>query len=38
MDAHHEEQKSDLKVGLVGLSMGIVWIAIVSVIAHFMAL
>lgn len=36
--AHHEKQKSDLKIGLLGLSIGLVWILVVGAIAHFMAL
>lgn len=38
MVEHHEKQKSDLKIGLLGLTIGLVWIALVSVISHFMAL
>lgn len=37
MAAHHEKQGSDLKIGLIGLSVGIVWIGLVSVFAYFLA-
>ena len=36
--AHHENQKSDLKIGLLGLSIGLVWILVVGAISYFMAL
>jgi hypothetical protein len=35
---HHEHGKSDLKVGLLGLSAGLVWIAIVGTLAYFLAM
>ena len=41
MSADHTEHshgKSDLKVGLTGLGIGLVWIAVVATIAHFLAL
>jgi hypothetical protein len=37
MGSHHHEEKSNLMVGLAGLGIGIVWIAIVSVIAYQLA-
>lgn len=37
MATHHEEQKSDLKVGLAGLAIGLVWVGIVAAISYFMA-
>lgn len=37
MAAHHENQGSDLKIGLIGLSAGIVWIGLVAVIAYYLA-
>jgi hypothetical protein len=36
--SHHAQEKSNLKVGLVGLGVGLVWIAIVATISHFLAL
>lgn len=38
MDSHQHNEKSDLKIGLLGLSIGMVWILIVGVISYFMAL
>lgn len=37
METHHEN-KSDLKVGLLGLGIGLVWVAVVAVVSHLMAL
>ena len=40
MSAQHSEQspeQSDLKIGLVGLAIGLVWIAIVAAIAYSLA-
>jgi hypothetical protein len=34
---HNQHGKSDLKVGLLGLVVGLVWIAIVGAIAFSMA-
>jgi hypothetical protein len=36
--SHHEHGKSDLKVGLLGLSAGLVWVAIVGTFAYFLAM
>ena len=35
--AGHAHGKSDLKIGLAGLAIGLVWVAIVATIAHLMA-
>jgi hypothetical protein len=37
MAAEHSHGKSDLKIGLLGLSIGLVWILIVGTIAHLLA-
>jgi hypothetical protein len=36
--AHHAQEKSNLMVGLAGLGLGLVWIAIVAVFSHWLAL
>jgi len=37
MASDHSHGTSDLKVGLTGLGLGLVWVLIVSVIAYFLA-
>lgn len=38
METHQHNGKSDLKIGLLGLSIGVVWILLVGALAYFMAL
>jgi hypothetical protein len=38
MTTHHVPRTSDLKVAFVGLTIGLIWIAIVGTFAHFLAL
>ena len=38
MAAHQEHGRSDLKVGLTGLALGLVWIVLVGAVAHWLAL
>lgn len=38
MSADHSEQKSDLKLGLAGLGIGLLWLAAVAAFAHWLAL
>lgn len=37
MATHNEHGRSDLKVGLLGLSAGLVWIVIVGAFAYWLA-
>jgi hypothetical protein len=37
MESHQTHEKSDLKIGLLALGTGIVWILLVGAIAHFLA-
>jgi hypothetical protein len=37
MESHQTHEKSDLKIGLLALGAGIVWILLVGTIAHFLA-
>jgi hypothetical protein len=37
MAAHQEQEQSDLKFGLVGLGIGLVWVFIVAAIAYALA-
>lgn len=34
----HEKQGSDLKIGLIGLGLGLAWVFLVGAISHFLAL
>jgi len=36
--AHDAHEKSNLKMGLAGLGIGLVWIAIVAAFSHWLAL
>ncbi len=36
--AHEQQAGSDLKIGLMGFGIGLVWIFIVGAIAYFLAL
>jgi hypothetical protein len=37
MDAHHDVQKSDLKVGLTGLGIALVWLFLVAAFCYWLA-
>jgi hypothetical protein len=37
MDAHHDAQKSDLKVGLTGLGLALVWLFLVAAFCYWLA-
>lgn len=37
MATHHEQEKSDLKIGLTGLAIGLVWVAIVGTFAYWLS-
>ena len=34
---HHEQERSDLGVGLMGMAIGFVWVLIVGAIAYYIA-
>jgi hypothetical protein len=38
MASHETEEKSDLNIGLVGLAIGLVWIAIVAAFSYWLAI
>lgn len=38
MDAHQEVQKSDLKIGLTGLGIALVWLFFVAAVAYWLAI
>jgi hypothetical protein len=38
MTAEHSHGKSDFKVGLAGLGLGLLWVALVAAFAHWLAL
>lgn len=38
VNPHDEHGKSDLKIGLLGLSAGLVWVLIVGTLAYLLAI
>ena len=38
MESHEEHGTSDLKIGLLGLGVGLVWILIVGAFAYWLAI
>ena len=38
MSEHHAHEKSDIRIGLAGLALGLVWIVIVAAFSHWLAL
>lgn len=38
MTAHQDRGASDLKIGLIGLGIGLVWIVLIGAFSHWIAL
>ena len=37
MDTHHDATKSDLKIGLTGLGIALVWLLLVAAVSYWLA-
>ncbi len=37
MATHHNDTQSDLKVGLLGMGIALVWLLLVSVVSYYLA-